>query len=160
MIKKLVLIFVLAIIGFLGYGFFDYFRWEKAKSAIALGGYPWECGAYQVTTVTKGCNLTSSGACVGAGVPCAMCEEFCLDTTQVIFAGQPGCMGAEFACISPDVIETGVQLAFSRQAILAGPSNLMTANSVLATQSIAGYSIEKFANWFKYIIAGHKDKVK
>ena len=146
-------IFLVVFFSYASIGIYDYSVWIGAKKAIAVGGYPWQCGAFAVGTVTPGCVITS-GSCT-----CSMCNALCNGSTQVIFSGQAIC-GTTFACLGPEVVATGLPIASSKQAILAGTSNLLTGNAVVATQSVAANRVEKLINIAKkskdFIVAGFK----
>lgn len=145
-------VLVLGAVIYFGKGVNDYLKWAKVKKASAVGGYPWCCGASQITGGMPGCVITS-GVC-----SCPQCEALCDGSTYVQFVGQPSCKGMNFACISPGVKPSGVPILTSRQAILCGTSNMMTANSVAGTQSLAAYRVEKILDYYKVIIAGFKEK--
>jgi hypothetical protein len=154
--KKVILISIslvlIGILGYLGKGASEYFAWINAKEAVALSGFPWQCGAFQVLAVQPACTETPLGC------TCMLCEAMCDESTQVTFAGQANCL-ATFACISPEVIPKGGPILTSRQMILAGMSNLITGNGIVGTQSVAASRIEKIISFFdRYIIAGFKDK--
>lgn len=149
---KVISVLILAVFCLLAYGAKEYYDWELVKTTVAEGGFPWQCGAYQITTVQKGCVMTN------ASCSCSFCQALCVGSTQVVFAGQENC-GTTFACIAPEVIPSGGPLETSEQAILAGTSNLITGNGIVATQSVAANYFEKIYAWAdKYIIAVINDQ--
>ncbi|MFA6393886.1 MAG: hypothetical protein WCW25_03385 [Patescibacteria group bacterium] len=147
-------VFILGAVIYLGIGVNDYLKWVKVKAAVAEGAFPWQCGAFQILGGMAGCTETQYGC------TCKLCEALCNESTFVQFVGQPGCGGMNYACISPEVMPSGMPILMSSQAILAGTSNMISANGVVGTQSLAAHRVEKILDYFKVIIAGKKESKK
>ncbi|MFH1822806.1 MAG: hypothetical protein ABH830_03840 [Patescibacteria group bacterium] len=147
--KKIILfsisIIVIIIFAYFGYGIKEYFEWIKIKQTVADGGFPWQCGVYEMTLVQEGCTRSCEGKCC-----CPLCDLLCDMSTQINFLGQENCK-TNFACVAREVIPKGRPLITTRQAILAGTSNLITANGVVATQSVAANRTEKIIDWFNKV---------
>jgi hypothetical protein len=159
MIKKIVKILLILIliggVGYIGYGVLEYNKWLETKTAVAIGGYPWQCGG-TISVVQAGCTRSCMGKCC-----CALCDALCDGSTQVIFSGQPIC-GLSYMCIAAQqqVKGTPIQAAAGKQFITGNTSsNLLMGNGVIATPSMAAGQMEKLFQGFDYIIAGFKDKL-
>lgn len=149
-------VIMICAVAYLSYGTIEYGKWLQTKQAIAEGGFAWTCGVPEIVSRQPGCTQSCSGKCC-----CAACDPLCDGSTYVIFKPQPVCK-INFACISPTVPVKGGSIMTTKQAILAGTSNMLSGpTSVVATQSLAANRVEKLAIWVdKYIIASFKDSPK
>lgn len=157
-IKTVVLTAVMALIIFIAWGVFDFWRWLSAKSVIAGGGYTTLCGA-RILQATPACTQTCLGKCC-----CALCDAYCTGTTQLIFSQmQPVCGGITYACASPTILVKGggtTLIGSDNKQIMFGSftGNLLTDNAAVATPAVAASAINKIVNWLdKFIITGRKD---
>lgn len=140
-------------------GGFDYYKWVQTKKAVAAGGFT-NLYAGTLGTITPGCVITS-GSCT-----CSLCNDCgCTTYSQALITmGQEVNMGALNICVSETVQVKGTPLIMaSGKQFIAGSltGKCLTANSVLATPSLAASNFEKILSFVdKYIIAGFKDKIK
>jgi len=151
--NKIVISLGLIIIGFVSWGFFDYFKWQKVKAAAA--GFPIECGIYKTTMVTPGCNRGSAGKC-----SCVFCEASpCSGNTEIQFLAQatPKCT-TNFFCVDPSFTGyTGTIPKIGDQALVGATSQIIMGNAVYGTPSMAVKTIDKIKNLLtNFSIAGFK----
>ncbi len=155
---------MLAALAYAGWSAYDYAKWVKTKKAVAAGGFPYQCGASKIISVTPLCRFIEPGVC--SCTPCALscnnsywiqiipqavCSNGAIDPTSV-------CIDPLVAAANSKTMGTPLEMSIGKQAIFAGITNMMTTNGVIATPTLAANTVDKIINWFDYALASFRGK--